>query len=135
MSPGKANHKLRQAVLFAQTVKLGEHSCFKCGELIETVEDFSIEHKEPWLHGNVELFWDLGNIAFSHRKCNRPRAEYVGVLRRTKCPEGYLWCPDCKSFKPRDAFNNNRTKVTRGGKEQICRVCKAAKSAMRRMRK
>lgn len=37
-----------------------------------TIDTFSIEHKEPWLHNSPELFWDLENITYSHKKCNKP---------------------------------------------------------------
>ena len=30
------------------------------------IEDLSIEHKKPWLDEDPRLFWDMGNIAFSH---------------------------------------------------------------------
>ncbi|MEK7738413.1 MAG: hypothetical protein AAB326_00060 [Pseudomonadota bacterium] len=30
----------------------------------------STDHKEKWLDSNINLFWDINNIAFSHMKCN-----------------------------------------------------------------
>jgi hypothetical protein len=37
-----------------------------------TREDFSIDHKTPWLDTDspVDLFFDLENIAYSHKGCN-----------------------------------------------------------------
>lgn len=43
--------------------RLHEDVCLKCGRQIETVEEFTIDHKEPWLHVSVDLFFDTSNIA------------------------------------------------------------------------
>lgn len=39
---------------------------------INTVDELSIEHKEPWENSDnpKELFFNLDNISFSHLKCN-----------------------------------------------------------------
>jgi 5-methylcytosine-specific restriction endonuclease McrA len=72
MSYSKASQQLTRKILLRLIQKCGQDHCFVCGEKIETVEELSIEHKKPWLHQSTELFWDLDNIAFSHRRCNRP---------------------------------------------------------------
>lgn len=72
MPHGTATNRLRKNILFHLLKKHGENYCFKCSELIEEVEDLSIEHKKPWQGVSAELFWDLENIAFSHLHCNRP---------------------------------------------------------------
>src|SRR3954466_13344453 len=69
---GTASNRLRKLLLFHYVKKAGHDICFKCSTPIETVEEFSIEHKQPWLYISSDLFWDLDNIAFSHLKCNRP---------------------------------------------------------------
>lgn len=69
---GTAAGQLRKSLLF-QYVKLAKGAiCFHCNKPIDTIEEFSIEHKIPWLHsGNArKLFFDLNNIAFSHLFCN-----------------------------------------------------------------
>lgn len=71
MSHGAAAGQLRKRVLFHLLTKLGENVCFKCSEVIDKVEDLSIEHKQPWEGRSAELFWDIENIAFSHLHCNR----------------------------------------------------------------
>ncbi|KKL97767.1 hypothetical protein LCGC14_1831170, partial [marine sediment metagenome] len=73
MSHGKASNRLRRKLLFDALKRLGEISCFVCGEEM-TAEDFSVEHKEPWLDSEdpQKLFWDLDNISYSHKRCNRP---------------------------------------------------------------
>jgi hypothetical protein len=42
-------------------------------------ETLSIDHVIPWLHSDnpIELFFDLKNIKFSHKKCN-------GINRRNR---------------------------------------------------
>lgn len=78
MSFGKASHKLVRDIMFDLLIKDG-HKCFRCGgELIR--ETFSIEHKIPWLDSEdpSKMFFDLGNIAFSHFKCN------VGAIRNVR---------------------------------------------------
>lgn len=78
VSLGTAAARLRKNIMFNLAKKAGDDFCFRCGKKIETVEEFSIEHKLPWLDSEtpVELFFDLNNIAFSHLGCN------VGSARR-----------------------------------------------------
>ena len=66
-----ANH-LRKNIMFHLLIRLGENICFRCGNIIETVQELSVEHKEPWEDVSANLFWDLENIAFSHLRCNVP---------------------------------------------------------------
>ena len=61
--------------LFDFVKKLHLDNCFVCGKKIDNIATLSIEHKEPWLHSDnpIELFFSLGNIAFSHRACSRAK--------------------------------------------------------------
>lgn len=81
-------------------------NCFQCGEPIETVEDFSIEHKVPWLDSEdpVKMFFDLTNVAFSHISCN------VKAARRSKAPCGTVTCykNGCRCDLCRKAKANSR---------------------------
>ena len=70
MNHSTACNRLRKQVLFHLLKQLGQDVCFQCGDQIEHVDDLSIEHKEPWLHVDPDLFWDMENIAFSHLTCN-----------------------------------------------------------------
>jgi 5-methylcytosine-specific restriction endonuclease McrA len=63
--------RLQRSLMFRLTQQCDKDRCFRCGERIERVEDFSIDHKVAWLDRSPELFWDLENIAFSHLDCNR----------------------------------------------------------------
>ena len=72
MSYGKACGILRKQIMFDLVKRADLDGCFRCGEKIKEVKELSIEHKENWLHSDdpVELFFNHGNIAFSHLKCN-----------------------------------------------------------------
>jgi len=71
MPIGTACHRLRQQLFFKYIKKTGENFCYDCKKEILTPEEVSIQHKKVWLHISAELFWDLDNIAFSHKKCNK----------------------------------------------------------------
>lgn len=72
MSFGKANARLRKALLFSLVVRLNEDFCHRCGGRIMHINEFSIEHKDSWQLSQTptKTFFDLGNIAFSHFSCN-----------------------------------------------------------------
>lgn len=69
---GTAANRLRKAILFDLVCRLGLDVCHHCEKKIEDIDNFSIEHKTPWLDSDdpVGLFFDMENIAFSHLKCN-----------------------------------------------------------------
>lgn len=102
---GYAYNQLRKTVMFELAKRLGLDVCFQCKKRIETVSEFSVEHKIPWLHSGKEeeLFNDLDNIAFSHLKCNilakRPRNE---GKKKNEHPSRYHYahnicrCDECK---------------------------------------
>jgi len=71
---GTACNKLRRLIMFQLVQETGRDVCFQCGELIESVDELSIEHKQPWSvsENPREAFFDLSNIAFSHNRCNIP---------------------------------------------------------------
>ena len=112
MPHGTATHRLRKNVLFHLLKKYGENHCFKCQEMIETVDELSIEHKKPWEGVSAELFWDLENIAFSHLRCNIPHIHSGGGQNKIACPEGFSWCRLHKAFLPirnfsKDSYEGN----------------------------
>ena len=82
MSLGAARNILHKSILFNLVCKLEQNVCFQCGEPIINIDDFSIEHKQPWLHkvDCKELYFDLSNIAFSHLKCNIKSARKVNRI-------------------------------------------------------
>lgn len=75
MNFSTASHRLRMDLLYAFVIQAG-HSCYRCGKALSR-ETFSIEHKEPWMKSfdPVKAFFDLSNIAFSHKSCNYAAGE------------------------------------------------------------
>jgi len=87
MPVGTAQHRLRKMILFSLLVKHKENVCFRCGQVIDTVDDLSVEHMKPWASvDDPNLFWNLDNIAFSHLQCNKP----VNVGRGERCATSKL---------------------------------------------
>lgn len=70
MPLGTASNRLRKRIMFSLVVRVGLDTCFKCGGKISNPDDLSVDHKKPWRGESESLFWDLDNVAFSHRKCN-----------------------------------------------------------------
>ena len=79
MNSSTASHRLVKDLLFS-FVK--DTPCYHCGGTLER-ENFSIEHKVPWLDSEDPkgLFFDLDNISYSHLSCN------VKAARRNKVYE------------------------------------------------
>lgn len=75
MNPGTANYQLTRSILFDLVCQLGKDTCYHCEEKI-LKDEFSIEHKVPWLDSDnpIDMFFDLDNISFSHLRCNRAAA-------------------------------------------------------------
>ena len=100
MPAGTAAARLRKKILFHLLQRLHEDVCFQCGKKIETAEELSIEHKLPWLHKDVALFWDLTNIAFSHSRCNSLAAKRIkGHTIVHGTTSAYIYGCRCKSCK------------------------------------
>jgi hypothetical protein len=72
MNQGSAQWKLRKSIMFHQAVRLNENICYRCGERIEKADEFSVDHKEPWLYSEnaIDSFFNLENVSFSHCRCN-----------------------------------------------------------------
>ena len=103
MDPSTASNRLVKALLFSLGKKLDMQWCFHCGAQIDGYRDMSIEHKVPWLHSEdpADLYFDLDNIAFSHKSCN------YAAARKNKpkpCPSTTAYrngcrCNDCRELK------------------------------------
>lgn len=85
---GTAMARLRKMVLFDLLVRCEENICFHCETPIKTVTELSMEHKEPWLDVDTDLFWDIDNIAFSHLVCNTRAARSFNGQKQ-ECPYGH----------------------------------------------
>lgn len=133
MAHGTANSRLRKSVLFYLVQMLGLDICYQCDNIIETIDEFSIEHKISW-QGSAnpkEAFFDLNNIAFSHLVCNvrageRPLTGFKKGHTKERFPvsEGMAWCGRCRAPKPLEAFSKNRNKWN--GVQDICISCRSA---------
>jgi len=120
---GTAMGRLRRALMFQLIQQCGRDVCFKCNEKIAHEEEMSIDHKKPWLYVRQELFWDLDNIAFSHRKCNRPdRPNYS--FGKIEVPDGMSWCSGCQKPRLIKFFGKSNQKYTRNGRRPYCNDCR-----------
>jgi hypothetical protein len=84
MNPSKASNRLVKDILF-YFIQAAGHVCFRCGNPLSR-QDFSIEHKIAWLDSDdpIGLFFDLGNIAYSHKRCNFAAGRKVHKLYETE---------------------------------------------------
>lgn len=69
---GTAMARLRKAILFDLVVAAGKNVCHHCKGEILIIDEFSIEHKDPWQRAEdpVTSFFSLENIGYSHYRCN-----------------------------------------------------------------
>ncbi len=119
MPHGTAIQKLRKLLLFKLVQQTGQDACFRCQKTIESVDQLSIEHKEPWEGRSVELFWDLNNIAFSHVSCNRPHVHGGYKLRKVAPDDSLLWCTGCQDYQDKNSFGPDASRWT--GHTSSCR--------------
>lgn len=103
MPHGTAMYRLRKAFTLSLLRRLGEDVCYRCGGKIESEDDLSFDHKEPWQDVDPKKFWDLENISPSHLACNVRHRRLV----------------------PRPVVCGTTTKYHYGCR---CDLCKAAKS-------
>jgi len=109
-----ANYHLQRMILMHLVKKTGMDTCFRCNKKINNYKDISIEHKKPWIDTDIGLYWDLQNIAFSHKSCN------YSCGRRNKIinPPGEEWCYKCKNSKKISEFPPSVLK-----RRRICKKC------------
>lgn len=72
MPYGTATSRLRKILLYEFAKELELLNCYRCGEEILSIEEFSIEHKIAWMStiSPKDSFFNISNIAFSHLLCN-----------------------------------------------------------------
>ena len=106
MPLGTATHRLRKAVMFKLARALGEDTCFRCDQRIESVDELSIEHKQPWQSAPdpQAAFFDVENIAFSHLSCN-----CKATTKRQVCLRGHPFTEENTLWE---------------GKDRRCRRCR-----------
>ena len=123
MNHSTAQGRLKKRILFMLIQRLKLDSCFQCKNLIVDVDDLSIDHKKPWLDEDTRLFWDMGNIAFSHRSCNSSAARFNTKGGRVKFEK------KIGNRQEEDGHYPSRTWYDRGCR---CDACKAVKRLTRR---
>lgn len=120
MDYGTASNRLKKLVMFDMAQRLGEAVCYRCGESINTVDEFTLEHKQPWLDIDSDLFWALDNLAWSHAHCNTQARR---APRAGRGPEGTNWCGGCRTFLPFERFHRSRKDAN--GLDTRCRSCRS----------
>ena len=147
MAYGTACGKLRKLILFAFVSNdLLKSLCFRCGQKIESVDEFSIDHKEPWLDSDdpQTSFFNLKNIAFSHTKCNTSQARHrttdcveghkqraIKLSKRLNAPAGLHWCSTGQHHASVEDFTKNKNKTA--GLESECRTCRSKRRSNGRL--
>lgn len=101
MPYGTACGQLRKKILFKYIKIANEDTCFHCQQKIQTSDDLSIEHRNPWLDISTDLFWDLNNITFSHLKCNIKNTRQP-LKGKGKHPGQWAYKMGCRCQKCRD---------------------------------
>lgn len=99
MSYNKAGRALRKALLFNFAQLTGMQNCFRCGKKIESVTEFTIDHKVDWQNSAKpkELFLDINNIAFSHHRCNSAAGNGGQVTKARAKPYAPVVTVPCKN--------------------------------------
>lgn len=137
VNPSTAYGRLKKAIMYDFAKRLDLDTCYRCGDRIELLSEFTVEHKEPWFD-NIDpqgVFNDLDNIAFSHHACNvaggrkNTVAFVAGSLRgiekrkTSQREDGYIRCYRCKVWLHPEEFSNNSSHWT--GKSSECRGCRS----------
>jgi hypothetical protein len=129
MSQGAANHLLRRNLLYKLAARCNMLECFVCELPIEIPEELSVEHKKPWENRSADLFWDLDNLAFSHRRCNRNRSCGAGPKGRAK-QKGYAWCAGCEEELPHASFSFRTRESGNKTPRAYCKSCRVERKRM-----
>lgn len=121
---GTACGRLERKVLFQLVQQAKRDICCRCGNTIERVNDLSMDHKRPWQDVDPLLFWDLENIAFSHKRCNYAAGARGKPRKNDKtlnAPPGRAWCAKHKDYVSIGDFHKDKN--TKNGLERWCKGC------------
>lgn len=113
---GTASNRLRKRILYSFAEELGRLNCYRCGEKIEKIEEFSIEHKESWAFSKdpIESFFNLENISFSHIRCNigaaKKNKKYASVKERKHVQWGRYYAKKKEQVlsRKKDRYHKNK---------------------------
>lgn len=131
---GNARTILVRTLMFTMIQQLGKDVCYRCKQRIERAEEFSIDHKEPWQDVSTDLFWDINNIAFSHRGCNSRAArrdmkkvnDALAIKNKQlyeSGPENTSWCVGHQNYRPLEDFSKNKSR--KRGLQMYCNDCRS----------
>ena len=135
---GKAQHKLRQKMLFLYVSQVYGTKCYRCGEDFDE-SNFSLDHRKPWRNSDkaVSLFWDVANIEWSHLSCNAKASRSHGkdlseckrghdfkVYGRTS-KDGTRVCRECNRIRWHINNEANKRKLRRARKRTKLRKANA----------
>jgi hypothetical protein len=118
-NPSTAQHKLKKLVLFDILQTFGLDLCYRCELPIETVEQLSLEHIQPWLNAKNprETFYDLDNISFSHLTCNishasKPTKKYDTLQEKKKAEWSRYYAKNSETLlkRKRERYHRNKRK-------------------------
>ena len=113
-----AQHRLRKKIFFMLIQRLKLDECYQCNNLIVEIDDLSIEHKKPWLDVDTRLFWDMGNIAFSHIGCNSAAARYNPWNKNLIAPWNDINIPIEEREKIREKYDGDYLKWCKDEREK-----------------
>ena len=127
MSFGAACNQLRKAILFKLANDADLTKCHRCGKQIETLAEFSIEHKDAWERAAdpVATFFNLENVTFSHLVCNSGAALKPNKKFASKKESNQFWNskrtyeqrrPEREPARPIRPISANRKKAWLGGR-------------------
>jgi len=116
MNPSTASGRLVKDILF-NFIEKSNIKCFHCN-IIMNRENFSIEHKIPWLDSKnpKELYFDLNNISFSHLKCNVAASRPSPPKHKHPSSRSYqkgCRCDECKEIKKKENKKTNPKRINR----------------------
>ena len=125
MNFSTASGRLERMILFRFVNQTGQANCYRCGKVILCYGDLSVEHKIAWQNVDPALFWDLENIAFSHKRCNtlahrsvRPSDEHIRKMQKgaknfvKAAPVGQAWCSGHRKYHPVKEFAKDKHQVS-----------------------
>jgi hypothetical protein len=121
MNASTASNRLVKDLLFKFATDAG-NKCYRCGGDL-TRDTFSIEHKQPWIDSNnpTEVFFDLGNIAFSHFLCNSKSAKRrpLAVCGTASAYDRGCRCDECRSANTKKSRKYYRPDVRAARHQKI----------------
>jgi len=71
MAHGTAANRLRKKLLFKYVTMCGDNTCFRCGKSIDSIDNFSIDHKIAWLNCEICYSAKVAQNSVGHKKVRK----------------------------------------------------------------